>query len=113
MRRIILTATAWMFFALSVWAEDITIKEETFWQETNPRSFIVYPITEDQVNLLFEETQQQVSIQVTDSTGHLYFITTFSGDAYTISLQGMPQGEYHVSLQKENGQHGNLVLLKQ
>lgn len=56
MKRIILTATAWMFFALSVWAED---------------------------------------------------------DAYTISLQGMPQGEYYVSLQKENGQHGNLVLLKQ
>ena len=113
MKKLILTLTVGMASVLSAWAEDITIQEETFWQETNPRSLIVYPITDNEANLLFEETQQEVLIQVTDSMGNLYFITTFSGDTCTISLQGMPQGEYHVSLQKENGQQGSMVLLKQ
>ena len=82
------------------------------WQEIGTRSLTIYPITDDEVTLLFEETQQNVSIQITDSAGHLYFVSVFSGDAYTISLQGMPQREYCVSLQKESGEQGELILLK-
>ena len=112
MKKIILTLTVWMTSVVFIYAEDITIQEETFWQEIGTRSLTIYPITDDEVTLLFEETQQNVSIQITDSAGHLYFVSVFSGDAYTISLKGMPQREYCVSLQKESGEQGELILLK-
>lgn len=112
MKKTILILMVWITSVLSMYAEDITIQEEAFWQEIGTRSLTIYPITDDEVTLLFEETQQSVSIQITDNAGHLYFVSVFSGDTYTISLQGMPQGEYFVSLQKENGEQGELILLK-
>ena len=73
MKKIILTLTVWMTSVVFIYAEDITIQEETFWQEIGTRSLTIYPITDDEVTLLFEETQQNVSICFCIFRGCLYY----------------------------------------